>query len=615
MIEYRVLIYENNGRTLQKLCGLARQVGMSPVACVNAAEAKTALAAHFMELALVNLGLEPVELPANTRCIALSSTDPRTQDNLFFYCPEAIITTSAKDAAILFNLIKVSGIIPATQSLACHLVELTGTIEEELFRLQTLLATRSANFSFLQSVEEYCHYTCSFSRTSDELSAQEIKEYTPIFMGSGRGHLMCKFRPKCMLHLLAAHLQHTYPEISEISPAEVFLKVRDNDETKTTLAFALKKVHAKYALWSEKLLKAREELCKKTCLTLDPQGGHGDMIKHKCCEFGCVLDNYFDMNPDKKYLKPSKTLIYENNASDVKILDFICREFKMEPSFAENPGEAQELLRTTTFDYAIINPELESITLPSRTKIIIVDEPSVALIARILTYRPVSVISKPFTVPTLSAGITKALGIPFPQISQFTTINNLCMSLERFETALGNWQIHPNNRLNFENSTRYFCENRCPMATTKSAIKDNELGQYHLLNPFAKRGALYCKLRPTCRLWTFLDHLKKQGPAELLLAPTDVLNIPRPRTQIESTANFTAASSEHYIAHAEMLNSQRSYFCTEICEKHKKDMDVGREDFLFSSFREVLAQNYYLYCSEHTCPLMAFFEYFKRHAG
>ncbi len=613
MIEYRVLVYDNNNKTLQKISGLIRQLGMTPVPCSDAVMAQNAMSTHFMELALVRLGLETIELPASTRRIALGEPDARSQDQLLFYTPEAVLSTSAPDPVILFNLIKVSGIIPPAETLPCHIVELSAIIQEESFRLKTALAAHNAHFSFLESVEQYCHYSCSFSRTSDELSANEIREYTPIFMSSGRGHLMCKFRPQCRLHQLAAHLQQAHPELAERSPSSVVEKSTDPQET-TTLNAALKRIHAQYITWNQELLQLREDACKTSCHTLDPQGTRGEMIKHKCCEYGCVLDNYFDTNPDKKYLKDTRALIYENNPADIKILDFICREFKMEPSIAGNFQEAEDLLAKTKFDYAIINPELESLALPSRTKTIIVDEISVALIARILTYRPVSVISKPFTVPTLSAGLTKALGVPFPQISQFTTVNNLTMGVEHFSTAMNNWQIDPQNRLNLENSIRNFCETRCPMATNKTAIKANDIGQYHLLNPFAKRGALYCKVRPSCRLWTFLDHLKSQGMPEMLTSPTDFLNQPDVRAAHEPWSDFTTAILNRCLAHADKLNDIRSNFCTGICEKHRKDMDISRGDFLFSTFKEVLAQNYYLYCREHACPLMAFFEYFKRHA-
>ena len=613
MIEYRILIYVNNDKIMQRLCGLARQIGMSPTPCVNATQARSAMAAHFMEIAIIDLELEPITLPPSTRRIALGKADDTTQEKLLFYSPEGIVADPEHDPGILFNLIKVSGIIPTAQTLPCHLIEMITIIQEEFFRIRSLLKAPSTHFSFLRSVEEYCHFYCTFSKTPDELTAQEVKEYTPIFMSSGRGHLLCKFRPQCTLHKLAEHLQETRPETASPSPASIFLCPGGQNE-QTSLTATLKETRAQCRVWSETLLESRRELCQKSCHTLDPQGLRGNLIKHNCCEYGCVLDNYFAMNPNKKHLKPTRTLIYENVASDAKILDFICRDFNMEPFFATNAQEAQALIGKTTFDYAIINPELETIALPSVIKTIIVDAPSLALIARILTYRPVSVISKPFTAPELSAGITKALRVPSPQTSQMATINNLSMGLEYFETALNNWQTLPNNRLNFENSTRYYCENRCPMAKTKAAIKDNEFTHYQPLNQFAKRGALYCKIRKVCRLWKFLEHLKTQHGPELMAAPTDILNTPRQRSKEESLSDFITASMGAYLKHAEKLNTIRQGFCTGVCDKHKKDMDIQKGDFIFSSFREVLAQNYYLYCAEHSCALMSFFEYFKRQA-
>jgi hypothetical protein len=327
---------------------------------------------------------------------------------------------------------------------------------------------------------------------------------------------------------------------------------------------------------------------------------------------GCVLDNFFDIKPDKENLQPTRTLIYENNAVDKKILDSICREFCMDPVFTEDPREAQQLLDNTTFHYAIINPELERIWPAQKTKVIIVDYVSIGLMARILNYSPISVVTKPFTVSGLSWGIAKALGIPFPQASQFATISSFSIELDHFTAAINNWLLNANNFLNLEDSIKYSCENFCPKACLRSEIKNEDLNNYFLLNPFSKRGALYCEHKASCQAWLFLDYFKNQNVPELMTSPADLLRRLSNNPKELALMPFAEDLYHNIADRSEKIRDVQTHYCTEICKKQKKDIDIQRKDFIFSSLKMVLSQNYFLHCSEHDCPLMSFFIYFKR---
>ncbi len=232
-----------------------------------------------------------------------------------------------------------------------------------------------------------------------------------------------------------------------------------------------------------------------------------------------------------------------------------------------------------------------------------------ALIARILTYHPVSIITKPFDTTKLSQGFVQAMNLSFDQPSMNAAINNFSMALQSFEMALNNWGMEEHNRLAFPESVKHFCETRCPMAKTKESIPNNDLGKYQLLNPFSKRGALYCGKRSVCKLWKFLE----EGRAKInTAAPAALLRKQRELSPGTSPLDYLTRTSTDIDALQEGLNTLRTEYCTTLCGEKKENLNAEKGDIIFSNFKESLARNSFSYCTHHECPLMLFFEYYRK---
>jgi hypothetical protein len=604
---YKTLIYEPDQAVSSRLAGLLRRLGMEPFEAATLQAAEAVIRDKFLELALVNIHAPVIGLKPDTRRIVMGHSNVLAAEILLYYQPEAIISYPLHEPLAVFHLCQVSGILPLVPSFPGDLIELLAIVQEYLFRIESLLALEAGRTDLAASAVRYCREQCVFARPSSELTSEEVKASEAIGASLGHGHLMCSYKPTCMLHRLSAYLKEHDPQLSALTPASALDHMMP-PEGSLGISMVIKKAYEYYDGWANRLLEARKDICLKMCHAPDPQGGAGTLVKTKCNGFGCVLDNYFDIVPDKKYLHASKVLIYEDDEKDAKILEFLCREFKMEPMVLTSPAEVERLLSRGKWDFAIVNPELDKVVIPKRTKVIIVDKLSVGIIARILTYRPVAVITKPFDVPTLSRGFIRALGLPFGQGTMPAALNNMAMAFQSLETALNNWMIDERRRFDIKQSVKYFCESRCPSATLRAGIPDGDMVQYHPLDLYSKRGALYCKAKPACKLWGFLDRSLEgnmQSVDSILRASRDVV----PGQSVFSFLLAVQADIKH---HVDALDRQRLAYCTQVCDRHKDDMSAAKGDTLFSSLDDVIKRNSFSYCKEQDCPTMLFFEYFRR---
>ncbi|NTV30334.1 MAG: hypothetical protein HGA80_09660, partial [Candidatus Omnitrophica bacterium] len=342
----------------------------------------------------------------------------------------------------------------------------------------------------------------------------------------------------------------------------------------------------------------------KTCASARAEGASAP-----CCETGCVLDNYFDITPPRSDLPPTSALIYENDAKDAVLLAGLCRDHRMAASVAGDAQEAARLLASRHWDFAIVNTELEPIAVPPGTRTMIICRSSVATVARVLAYRPASVITKPFDSTKLSQGFIRAMRLSFGYSTLSAMSTNFSMTLQNFEAALTGWAAEEHNRQNLPASVKYFCENACPQARTREAIPPAELEQYRLLNPFSERGALYCRHRTDCRLWKF----QEQVPAEACtFAPVGMLctdGVTSPETGLLKTIVMI---EENVAKTMQRVDRLRLDYCTGQCDQRREDLAPRKGDTIFSSFRESLTRNCFSYCPQQDCPLMCFFEYFRR---
>lgn len=607
MLPFRILIYENDLVTTRLLAGVAKELGMEVLEAKNQEQASDAFSQTFCELVLLNINLPPINIPAQSRVVTYGTPDGRSAGENLRLNPAGIITLPLRPAVVHYVLRKASGLRPASHATPSLFIELSALLAERVFRLKSWLALPEYHLDFSAFPLRYCGIHCPFAVPAVSVPPEQQDIFTPLGVTSDRGHLVCRYKNQCRLFSLSAFLDEKGLSC-RLPAARILNSSVTTSLTGKNLPDLLSATANHYRSQYEAFIQARHALCQRDCRAKDAPANP----PRKCCDFGCVLESYLNLMPPKNVLPNGQALIYDLDTPDSKALTFLCREFGMTPLITRQSAEAVHLMSTTDIKYVFINPDLERIDVPRHIRVVIMDELSIKLIARIISYHPVGIIPKPLDIATMSIAFTKALNIPFTQESFVALTNNLEIELNTVALNLNRLALTEPFQRPLNESARFFCENHCSFAVTKSSLDPKQSGKYHLLNPFSNRGALYCADKPSCSLWKMLTSAEFMSDKDIQTSPSEFIKDPTRQTSSVTILDQLELAANSAYARAERLERMRRGFCLHQCTHKKSDLKISRGDTLFSSMDEIMTSNTFNYCQQHACPASLFFSYFKK---
>lgn len=610
-IKYKVLIYDNIYTDIKKLIYFCKQFGMHPFFAESKKQAEEMIENNYFELAIINCQIERITVNNETKIIITSEISSNLKTNILKYHYSSLLPKPLVEHFIVYQLINVSGLKPETQSFPCNYVKLSSLLRETDFFLSSLMLDDQNSLNFIEIAKKYCINECEFAKCSEDLISEDTSLYSLLTEHSNRGPLYCKFKKECNLFRLSDYYNDLLPQYSKGSMLE-FLKKTPFNKQETNFIEANKLLTNQYILLSEKATDAKTKFCDTNCHSFIDQFKSNKKVRKFCCDYGCVLDSYFELTPKIQFLKKYNVLIYENIQTDAKILAHACSQLNIEPTISDNFAEAKKLLRTNTFDFVIMNFELDKLPIPKTMKNIVVGEPRISAVPGIISAQAISFIPKPFDIGAISIGLFKVFNKLFLKTSIPSILYNIVLILEKLNFNLTKIVLDPNSKLNITDSLIFYCQNSCETADTSIDPNETNALKYETLNLASKRGTLYCRFKSKCALTKFTSWVTQRDPGFKFQLITDSIN----KIQYKGN-NFSFISTLRKIindidSEINLLYNLKIEYCTTVCDFRKEDLNFKKEDNIFTSMREIVEKNHCIYCAEKNCALDSYFDYFKR---
>jgi CheY-like chemotaxis protein len=610
-MQYTLLLYDTDPRDIKSITYEASQLGMSVTLADTLDQALSAMKRTFFELAILNTALPRVTLPKDTKIITIG--DP-SQTALFedeLYQRKMHIVKPLPNYMIRYALICVSGIFAQSYSYPANIVRILAMLRESLYVFDCLSANPNMFLPLRDLGNQYCVQNCVFGVPPHEVTSA-MADYTPVSLVSSRGTVVCKFFHTCMLHRFADFLSAEKKELYQLS---VFNPISETLPDTDNFSFLnlLSQLNDRYLSIIKEIIDNKESFCQANCYTLDESSREYQKKKrHLCCEYGCVMDNYFDVSPlpqkGKKY--SGKTLLYIADGSELKILRHYCVELGLDVFVTDDPNEAESLCQEHDFDLAIVDYELEKIKIPARVNRIVIGKPTIAATSSIMSYLPVCFIPTPFELVRVALGVLKALGNYYDQQTVMALLQNISIYLESFHMNINNMITDVKNKMNFYDSCMTFCEHSCQFARKRSDLKDSELNSYYAIHGDIRKSQIFCKYRKECTLWAYMEWVKKENSIIDLASPSaflQTLSLQKKGGVYREWLNAIVIELDGFL---ETLLKTKVTYCTEVCPKRKSDLNFEKKDNVLDPFHNILREGNCSYCRYTECPQNHFYEYF-----
>lgn len=609
-IKYNVIIYEQNHQDIQKLSFLCQQLGMNSFIAETSNSFHQLIKDHYFELAIINFDLEKITLPDGIKIITTGLTSESALFNNEFYQPKSFIPKPLINEIIKFNLIKVSGLIVESSTFPSNSIKLLTMLKNLKFQLNSLLNNKFLHQKFDQLTTEYCINECIFGLSPNKIEG-ETKEYKTIAFSSDRGPVLCKFVDNCMFHRLNKHFKEINPNLSNLIACDYLDKFNLNNQSYPVVK-TFRIISDAYNNLIQNYIKNKEIFCAENCTSLDETStDYGKKIKTLCCEYGCVLDNYFDLTPLLISNKKREALLYMVQGHDLKIIEHYCQQLNIKTFISENALEAQDIIKNNNLDVVILNAELDKINIPSAINTVVIGKQTISSTASILAYLPISFIPLPLEMAHVSLGILKAIGIFFQSKTLFAYLTNITIVLETNFMHLNNFIINDLFKMSLLKSFSYFCEHDCEFSTIKDDIPEGKLQDYEVINLISKKGPIYCNRKKNCPLWKYKDWLSSIDSSYVDLNLSIYLQNISCSGQNFSIIEKIDDITNEVKKDIDALHQTKIKYCTEICPEGRHDLNFSKKDNIFSDFSKVIKTNQCAYCQYHKCPQNNFFQFYK----
>lgn len=610
-MKYTLLIYHDQERDIKTISYEASQFGMSISVARDQETARALCEQTFFELALINTALPLLALPTDTKVITIGDHSARALFDDEAYKRKMRIASPLTHYMVRYGLICISGMTVQSYTYPSNLVRIIAMLRKNLFVFDCLQANENMFKPFKELSEQYCVESCMFGIAPHEVT-ERMAEYTPISLVSSRGTVVCKFYQKCMLHRFSEHLKSQKPELFQLNAIAPVSKDL-SDMSKRSFADALEKLNSQYVALIKEIIEEKECFCEANCYQLD-EGSSEYQKKTKvlCCEYGCVMDNYFDVTPHAETGKKQsgKVLLYIAESNELKILAHYCAELGLDVFSAGAPAEAAELFQEHEFDLAIVDYELDKITIPARTSRIVVGRPTIAATSSIISYLPVCFIPTPFELVRIALGVLKALGNYYEQQTMMALLQNLSIYLESLHMSIQNMITDDKNKDDLYASCVHYCENQCQFIRKRSELDDAAIHQYQAIHSDIRKSHLYCKYRKECPLWAYREWMQENAENIDYASPSQLMQTFSAADESPLYRDWLAQIGALFSARLERLVQTKIAYCTQVCSHKKKDLDFAKNDTVLDPTHNVLREGSCVYCQYHECPQKHFFEYF-----
>ncbi|MCA9408693.1 MAG: hypothetical protein KC733_08385, partial [Candidatus Omnitrophica bacterium] len=286
-----------------------------------------------------------------------------------------------------------------------------------------------------------------------------------------------------------------------------------------------------------------------------------------------------------------KVLIYETVPKDVVMLEYLCKQHEAEAYSCQNLQAAEQILNQHDIQVAFVNYGLERLILKSEVAVIAMGEPKIEASMKIIGYGPICFIPKPLTFATISLGLMKAFKLIGESKSYVSNLVNISMILKELEAKMMAVLRDKTHNMTLTESMKYHCEEYCAHAKSGSQVSNDPEGKYEILNYFTSRGALFCKRKAICELWSFHKWLEECHPQFVDDKPIDLL-------QCKSFGREGMSFKESLLELITRYNKKISFFYdlkfeydTQKCPSKKEGLDFKKGDHIFSKTEELVNTN------------------------
>jgi hypothetical protein len=610
-MKYTLLLYHDQERDIKNISYEAAQLGMSVSVARDHETARAVSKDTFFELAIINTGLPFLALSKDTKVMTIGDHSARALFDDEAYQRKRRLAQPLTHYAIRYGLICVSGLTVESYTYPSNVIRILAMLRKNLFVFDCLHANDNMFKQFKELSDQYCVESCMFGIAPHEVT-ERMAEYTPIALASPRGTVVCKFYHTCMLHRFSEHLKSNKPELFRLNALAPLVNDISNISQKY-FAGVLEALNSRYVAIIKAIIDEKEEFCAGNCYQIDEASTeYQKKTKILCCEYGCVMDNYFDVTPQATSGKKQSgnVLLYMAESNELKILAHYCGELGLDVFTAATPDEVAGLFQAHEFDLAIVDYERDKIKIPARTSRIVVGRPTIAATASIISYLPVCFIPTPFELVRIALGVLKALGNYYEQPTIMALLQNLSIYLESLHMSIQNMITDEKNKGDFYSACVHYCENNCQFIRKRSDLDDSEISQYQAIHSDIRKSHVYCKYRKECPLWAYMEWMRETDVALDLSSPSQLMQTFSVRDESRCYRDWLEAIIRRFQEHLAALFQTKVTYCTQVCPRRKKDLDFKKGDTVLDPSQKLLQEGSCSYCQYHECPQKHFFEYF-----